>query len=186
MKGITSIAIQGEVVVKTFDLKTELGRDGYDRELEMFQQLTSLELCPELLDFTDDTIIMRWHQPLKAWMSQVDRAEWPFMARRIYEQILELESRQIHHRDMHRNNLVIRPDGVPLFIDFEFAIRQDAISYDLYGPEISGVPPHRLHERPAWWQYWDARNPLSLGRQFKVKLKEVASMQPSSSRRAPQ
>ncbi len=64
-----------------------------------------------------------------------------------------LHAEGIHHRDVHLKN-VVRRSGRPLLIDWETAIfHPSEFSYDLWGPEKSGVPIPDIHRRmiPAWW-----------------------------------
>ena len=65
-----------------------------------------------------------------------------------------LHAEGIHHRDVHVANLVCDRDGHPLLIDWETAIYRPApLSYDLCGPDASGVPAPAIHARhtPQWW-----------------------------------
>lgn len=84
-----------------------------------------------------------------------------------------LEGLSIHHRDVHPGNIVQGVDG-PLLIDWETALLADAPSYDLYGPDISGVPVPDIHAAlpnyVMWWgsphrhsirERWGADVPIS-------------------------
>lgn len=65
----------------------------------------------------------------------------------------QLHAEGIHHRDVHPGNIVRGPHG-PLLIDWETAIYwPSALSYDLHGPEASGVPVPDIHAgiTPQWW-----------------------------------
>lgn len=67
-----------------------------------------------------------------------------------------LHAQGVHHRDVHTKNVVMGRDGEPLLIDWETATEHTSEhSYDLHGPETSGVPVPDLHERlqiaPQWW-----------------------------------
>lgn len=84
-----------------------------------------------------------------------------------------MEAEGLHHRDVHPGNIVASPTG-PLLIDWETAIAADAPSYDLYGPEISGVTVPVIHAAlpsnyTMWWgsthrmsiaNVWRTRAPL--------------------------
>lgn len=70
------------------------------------------------------------------------------------ELLLAIHAEGVHHRDVHVRNIVQGPDGRPLLIDWETAIQQPCpLSYDLHGPEASGVPVPAIHEglTPQWW-----------------------------------
>jgi streptomycin 6-kinase len=65
-----------------------------------------------------------------------------------------LHAQGVHHRDVHVKNIVQGEDGAPLLIDWETALERAAeLSYDLHGPEASGVPVPEIHEglTPQWW-----------------------------------
>lgn len=67
--------------------------------------------------------------------------------------LLRLHAEGVHHRDVHVRNVVRGPSG-PLLIDWEAAICQPStLSYDLYGPDASGVPVPEIHAQhiPQWW-----------------------------------
>jgi hypothetical protein len=68
--------------------------------------------------------------------------------------LLRLHAEGVHHRDVHVRNLVRAADGRPLLIDWETAIHwPSALSYDLHGPDASGVPVPEIHaaHTPQWW-----------------------------------
>lgn len=74
-------------------------------------------------------------------------------ARELAELLRRVHAEGIHHRDVHVGNLVRADDGL-LLIDWETAIWQPSdLSYDLHGPEASGVPVPEIHARhtPQWW-----------------------------------
>lgn len=59
-----------------------------------------------------------------------------------------------HHRDVHAKNLVKMPDGTPRLIDWETAIiAPECPSYDLVGPEASGIakPTEHAGYSAQWW-----------------------------------
>lgn len=65
-------------------------------------------------------------------------------------------------------NVVKGRAGQPLLIDWETAIEYPAeLSYDLHGPEASGVPIPEIHRRliPAWW---GSREKMSIKNQWEV------------------
>lgn len=63
-----------------------------------------------------------------------------------------LAAEGIHHRDVHPANIVISDGGDPLLLDWETAVRQPGLSYDLYGPDVSGVEIPFVHQEcgPQW------------------------------------
>jgi len=84
------------------------------------------------------------------------------------ELLSALHAEGIHHRDLHLKNVVKGPAGQPLLIDWETAIEYPAeLSYDLHGPEASGVPIPEIHRRliPAWW---GSREKMSIKNQWEV------------------
>lgn len=65
-----------------------------------------------------------------------------------------LHAEGVHHRDVHVRNIVQGENGGPLLIDWETALLQhSALSYDLHGPEASGIPVPDIHAgiTPQWW-----------------------------------
>ena len=95
-------------------------------------------------------------------------------AQQLRELLEAMERDHIHHRDVHPGNIVAAPQG-PLLIDWETAIEADAPSYDLHGPEKSGVPIPAIHAAlnngyMMWWgsshrmsiaNVWSPRAPVS-------------------------
>lgn len=79
------------------------------------------------------------------------------------ELLEELEADGVHHRDVHPANIVAGPDG-PLLIDWETATQQDAPSFDLYGPVISGVPIPTIHTalNSGYCMWWGSNHRLSI------------------------
>lgn len=65
-------------------------------------------------------------------------------AEALAELLRALEVGHVHHRDVHPGNVVQGPDG-PLLIDWETAVLAARPSYDLHGPEVSGVPVPEIH-----------------------------------------
>ena len=72
----------------------------------------------------------------------------------LHELLRRLHAEGIHHRDVHVRNLVRGHHGEVLLVDWETAIhRPTPRSYDLHGPDVSGVPVPDIHARhtPQWW-----------------------------------
>jgi tRNA A-37 threonylcarbamoyl transferase component Bud32 len=115
-----------------------------EAEAEWYQRVPWA--APRLLDVDGATLVLETRPPalrLPGWRP-VDE---------LYALLLRLHAEGIHHRDVHVGNVVRGPDG-PQLIDWETATRQpSALSYDLYGPDASGVPVPGIHARhiPQWW-----------------------------------
>ena len=103
--------------------------------------------CPELLDFDGFKLTIATAHTAEAF------PEWrPVGALR--EILVELHRLGVHHRDVHVKNVVKGPRGTPLLIDWETALHfPSRLSYDLHGPDASGVQIPDIHRRliPAWW-----------------------------------
>lgn len=79
-----------------------------------------------------------------------------------------LHAEGVHHRDVHVRNIVRAGDGRPLLIDWETAIHQPAaLSYDLHGPDASGVPVPEIHAglTPQWW---GSPQPASISKRWRA------------------
>jgi len=104
----------------------------------------------------------------------LDRPAWR-PAAALAELLTALHRENIHHRDVHLRNLLIGPGGAPLLIDWETAIDQRArYSYDLYGPEVSGVPVPAIHTglTPQWWA---SAAPMSIRRRWGIDVPTCAA-----------
>lgn len=104
---------------------------------------------PQLLDADPDAGIMitRYHAPC---------TELPNYRpiRGLIRLLKQLQTDGIHHRDVHIENIVQAPQG-PLLIDWETGIHQPGHrSYDLYGPDESGVPAPDIHLRWPHYRMW--------------------------------
>lgn len=117
--------------------------------------------CPRLLDLDGATLTIERCEPA------TDVPEWrPVAALR--ELLSALHAEGIHHRDLHVKNVVGR-SGSPLLIDWETAILWPSErSYDLVGPDASGVPIPEIHTRliPAWW---GSRERMSIKNQWETR-----------------
>lgn len=105
--------------------------------------------CPEVVAHDAFTITMRTCEV--AW----GLPEWR-PVQRLHQLLTRVHQAGVAHRDVHVKNVVRGPEGQPLLIDWECAaFVQSDLSYDLYGPEASGVPVPDIHVRldvtPAWW-----------------------------------
>ena len=109
-------------------------------EIHWYQQLADQQICPRLVDAHPDTgtLIIAAHRP-------AGHDYRP--AHQLAELLHQLQALGIAHRDVHPANIVEGPHG-PLLIDWETAITAapGARSYDLHGPELSGVPVPDIHQ----------------------------------------
>lgn len=105
--------------------------------------------APTLLDFSGSTLVMeRLETPPSDWRPVTE-------LRSLLEGLGQVG---VHHRDAHPGNVMQCPEtGWPLLIDWEVAIHwisAGGLSYDLHGPEATGVPKpaqHR-HRRGRYWR----------------------------------
>lgn len=116
--------------------------------------------CPTMISHTDDTLTV------ELLPTAVELADWkPVAATRT---LLErLHANHVHHRDVHAKNLVRAADGSPRLIDWETAtIRQTTMSYDLHGPDASGIEKPEEHDgyQAQWWD--SGATGFALGRWF--------------------
>ena len=102
---------------------------------------------PRLLDFDGLTLTIETRHPGIAF------PHWR-PAGALADLLGALHHEGVHHRDVHLRNVVKGGHGVPLLIDWETAIDQPSrYSYDLWGPDLSGIAVPEIHTRhiPAWW-----------------------------------
>lgn len=122
-----TLIIGPETVTKQFRNPTDA-----DTEISWYQQLPP-GIAPQILHAEDDVLVITKHPPAKP-----ERGP-------LIQLLQRLQSLGIHHRDVHPGNIVQGPDG-PLLIDWETAIHATAPSYDLHGPEVSGIPIPAIHQ----------------------------------------
>lgn len=102
--------------------------------------------APRLIDLDGPTLTIQTHPvatSIPHWRP----------AQALFELLTRLHAEGIHHRDVHVRNIVKGPHG-PLLIDWETALHQPSpVSYDLYGPDASGIPAPPIHDgyTPQWW-----------------------------------
>jgi hypothetical protein len=102
--------------------------------------------APKLLDVIGSTLVIQTH-PVA-----YHHPKWR-PAQALYELLTALHAEGIHHRDVHVKNIVASHNG-PLLIDWETALHHPTpVSYDLYGPDASGIPAPKIHDgyEPQWW-----------------------------------
>jgi phosphotransferase family enzyme len=129
--------------------------------VEYYAAWSALGLAPVIVAVSADALISEKHETLQEWLDRHPRGpERDTMGRCLRARVVELHSHGYCHRDLHRDNVLIRHDGVPLFIDPAFAVAADpeAPCYDLVGGSRSGisvVPDHRLIPGLENGVYWD-------------------------------
>ncbi|GAF89737.1 unnamed protein product [marine sediment metagenome] len=113
--------------------KTYLNPHDALTEIAYYQQVPWA--CPTLLDADPQAgqLVIATGQP--ATIADADG---------LLELLEHLSSAHIHHRDVWVGNVISTPDG-PKLIDWECGLYQVAPSYDLHGPETSGVPIPSIH-----------------------------------------
>lgn len=133
-------------------------------EISWYQQLAGQRICPRLIDAHPDTgtLILAQHTPAGLDYQPV---------RQLADLLFELEALGVAHRDVHPGNILAGPRG-PLLIDWETAVTTPGVpSYDLYGPDASGVDVPSIHQAIRsrnsphgycmWWaspHRWSIRN----------------------------
>lgn len=114
--------------------------------------------CPRLIDADPDKgkLVMAAH-PVARRLPGYRPVE------QLAELLYTLETAGVHHRDVHPGNVVAGPAG-PLLIDWETATMADAPSYDLYGPDASGLPLPAIHAavRSGYAMWWASSHPASI------------------------
>ncbi|MFC4124920.1 phosphotransferase [Nocardia rhizosphaerae] len=113
---------------------------------------------PELLDADLDRGVLVIARHRSAADHREDRP-----AGELAELLRRLEAAGVHHRDVHVGNVVLTGDG-PRLIDWETATSADAPSYDLHGPEASGVPVPKIHTDlgTGYRMWWGAAHRMSI------------------------
>ena len=98
----------------------------------------------------------------------------------------ELHRLGIHHRDVHPGNVVFTAADEPLLIDWETAIETPPTvpSYDLYGPEASGLPVPDIHvalgntknSPNGYRMYWNSMHRMSIRSQWRIDVDELSTI----------
>ncbi|MCC9712071.1 phosphotransferase [Streptomyces sp. MNU76] len=103
--------------------------------------------APRLLDVDGAALVLQTRPTARA-------LPWWQPAEALRELLQAVHAEGVHHRDVHVGNIVQAEDGAPLLIDWETALARPApLSYDLHGPDASGVPVPAIHGgmTPQWW-----------------------------------
>lgn len=95
------------------------------RSLDMYRRWSRLGLAPRIVEETAEALITVRHTTLKEWLDSHPGEEHRPTGRALRARVVELHASGYCHRDLHRDNVVVRDDDVPLFIDPAFAIEND-------------------------------------------------------------
>lgn len=98
-------------------------------------------------------------------------------AEELADLIRDMVAEGVHHRDVHPGNLVT-VGGMLKLIDWETAIRDwRGVSYDFFGPEVSGIDPPVIHSElrskrspNGYSMYWMSDHPASIKNQWGVDV----------------
>lgn len=142
-------------------LKTFTAPEACRRELEAYRLVPWA--APKLLSHEDMRIRL---EPCGVRLKRRHEPE----LRNLLEKI---HAAGINHRDAHVGNVVVHRERGPLLIDWEHSTTSiGAVSYDLHGPEVSGVPDSEWHIGPPMW--WSAPHKRSFQRFFSKKQQETS------------
>ena len=161
-----TIIVRDEKTTKTF-------RDSKVFEAERNWYINTPWACPKLLSAKDNVLTIETGQ--LARFGKVSE---------LLALLERLQRNGIHHRDVHPKNIVYTPDGMRL-IDWETACLTEsgAPSYDLYGPEISGIKVPKVHRdlgktknSPNGYAMWlGADHPASVKNQWRKQENELCT-----------
>lgn len=152
----------GDFVTKTFD-----DPSAAQAEADWYRRVPWA--APKLLQHDDDVLI------LERLPTAFEDPDWR-PAAELRELLGRLHRAGIHHRDVHVKNIVRGPGDYPLLIDWECAVQMSAAhSYDLHGPDVSGVPVPDIH-RGLTPQWWGSRSSMSINRRWNVSYQDTATV----------
>lgn len=163
-------------ITHTFGRVTKRYHDPADAHTEIlwYQQLAGHRITPRLIDAdpATGTLIIAAHPP-------AGHDYRP--ARQLAELLEQLQELGAAHRDVHPANIVESRHG-PLLIDWETAIATapGAPSYDLHGPDVSGVPVPDIHRvirsrnsPHGYCMWWGSPHPASIRNQWGIDLADL-------------
>jgi len=103
---------------------------------------------PNLIGY-DDTTLTIYTQKL----ATAEQLTWWRPQNSLRKLLTRLHEAGVNHRDVHVGNVLCDPHRGPVLIDWEHHTRNvGLVSYDLYGPDKSGVPqPEGQRGGPMWW-----------------------------------
>lgn len=134
-----TVSIRDGCVVKTYR-----DPEGAQREADWYRRLPWA--APQLLDHQPGVLVIEYRPTAQACPTWRPVAELETLLEKIHAE-------GVHHRDVHVQNVVCGEDDQPLLIDWETAIwHPSPLSYDLHGPEASGVAIPDIHAglTPQW------------------------------------
>lgn len=93
----------------------------------------------------------------------------------LFAMLHDMQAEGIHHRDVWVGNLVTIGGELRL-IDWETATHADTPSYDLYGPDVSGLPIPDIHAALRNYRmWWDSDHPQSISSLWGVHVSDMAA-----------
>lgn len=155
MTGVTVLSrqractvIHPNITIKTFH-RVEDG----DRELSFYRRFPWA--CPPLV-YTAPGVIVTETNPVAG--NNPDQQP----AYELFDLLQRLAAKHVHHRDVHPANIVLTEDG-PKLIDWETATLDTGPSYDMLGPDMSGIPMPDIHIGcgAQWWNSDDENSILN-------------------------
>lgn len=133
----------------------DVGRSDFANEVRLHRLAAEHGLAPQIVEVGDNYFVS--HHTGRPVVDVV--RFWTLEQRievrdRIIRLLKSLADLGIHHRDASGLNVTIDGDGEVWLIDFEWAIEQGGCSYDLFGPEVSGVPVPTGHQAAGFTVWW--------------------------------
>lgn len=146
----------------TTDRARAVGGGGLDFESEILVHSVAAQhgLAVPIVERGDDWYITEpggMHIDLWNWHYRDNEEGRMWMRDQVIAMFERLYELGVHHRDGHWINVLVNDDNRPRLIDFEWAIvdHNAPCSYDLYGPDVSGVPVPSAHIEDnvaIWWE----------------------------------